>query len=466
MAALDDAIAAAAKLAKNARRFDEVFEAELAVAKHAEAGRVTFNQKKLQAIMERETELENARKAGTVQVVDYSVTAKEADQLRKELAVSQEVTRKAAVSDPLADVDYRHQTNGPEEFKARMPQLRDEEYASRAVLRIPGSANPGPRAREVAHGLAIDAEFQKLVSKTRASDPRQVERLKAIAGDTPYVTLDGTPQVMVHVDRMTDPTRTTIDEGFIQQLDEAYEVGLHSGTNVAAMRATIRNVDSARVQIQSLDDTVAELDGIASMDGALQSKFAQALDAYFYQKFSRGEGIARDGTVFDEFKEFAVVALQRMNLEGEEIAEQLRFFLTGMRELPLASSTPHYFLGKNGLLLQDVGGWKPQNVYDQLVDIFPDHFDELSAAYGNALGQSEKTVVVRKFIEDRGYDHIVYHNTVEDIGSLSVIHWKPEQMMSIMDPRVTGGTARGNATAMTSYIMGGVFSGASIRNRE
>ena len=64
---------------------------------------------------------------------------------------------------------------------------------------------------------------------------------------------------------------------------------------------------------------------------------------------------------------------------------------------------------------------------------------------------------MRRFIEDKGYDHIAYHNSVEDVGSISVIHWKPELMVSIMDPRLTGGTVPGKAASMAAYVMGGVF---------
>ena len=461
MAVLDDMIKAAGDVAKGARRYDEAFEVELAAATQANKAKTTLNESKLRAILERETEELNRANAG----VDRSKTRldlqDENDALVAEFEIQQETARVAGITDPAADVDIRFQTNGPEEYKARMSQLRNEEYAAKAVLQIPGSPNAGPSAKEIAQGLAIDENFQQIVKQNRKS-PRQEAAIKAAVGDTPYSALDGTPQVMVHIDGMTDPVRANTGE-FIQQLDEAYEVGVHSGTNEAAIRATIKDPDQTRMRIEDFDAEIIELDGLADMDGQLKSRFATTLNEFFTQKFTVGDDAARSPAIFDEFQDFARTALRRLGIEEDVVESEVRRFTARMRQMPLANSTPHYFNGQNGLLMADTGGWKPQAVFDQLQEIFPSQSQELDALFGNATGQAAKTSAIRKFIEDQGYDHIVYHNTVEDIGSLSVIHWKPEQMIPITDVRVTGDTANSKGAAMASYIMGGVFGGQAIQ---
>ena len=107
--------------------------------------------------------------------------------------------------------------------------------------------------------------------------------------------------------------------------------------------------------------------------------------------------------------------------------------------------------------MRDTGGWGPEVDFAQLVDIFPDETLKLDARFGSATGNEGKTAMLRQFIEEQGFDHIVYHNTVEEPGSLAVIHWKPEQMVSMTDPKVTGGQAQNQAQAMAAYVMGGVF---------
>lgn len=458
MAALDDALEAIAKLAKRASRFDSAFEAELRAANAVHARSVTFNQTKMKAILEREVAETNRVNAGVDPRNTVANMEAEARQLEQEAAVSEEVSRRVGISDPSADMDFRHQSNGPEEYTGRMVQLRNSEFVAKAV-------GGGFTPKDIDHGLAIDEAFQQIVKQSRR-DPRTEQAIKEVVGDTPYKSLDGTPQVMVHIDTFTDPVRAKTDE-FIQQLDEAYEIGVHSGTNQAALKATIGDPDAARLRIADFDQEIVELDALADMDGVLKKKFATTLDEYFYQKFARGEDALRDPALFDDFKAYATTALQRLGIEGDEAASELTRFVNRMKQLPTANSTAHYFNGQNGLLMKDVGGWKPSAVLEQLADdIFPEFKEALDVEFSAAVGQAAKTRVLRQFIEDRGYDHIVYHNTVEDVGSLSVIHWQPEQMIPIMDARVTGGTAQGNARAATSYIMGGVFGGTAIRDKE
>ena len=455
MAALDNALEAMAVAAKRTRRLDTAFEESLAVSARAARFERQATDAKMKAILEREVDEFNRANAGAAAkpVVETQAVKQAA---LADIKAAEETRRVAGVTDPKVDIDYRHQTNGPDEFKQRMSQLRDAEFASKAVVQVPGNPNAGPSAAELLPGLKRDEAFQTRVQRSRSKDPRYNARLSAVVGDTAYVTKDGTPQVMVHIDGMTDPVRANTGE-FIQQLDEAYELGLHSGTNEAAIGATVRDPAETARRVAEFDREIGELDFLADMDGDVEKSFVNALNEFFLQKFTRGEDAARSADVFDEFEKFATEAMRRVNMPEDTLRGTVRQFVSRMKQLPIPNSTPHYFNGQNGLYMQDTGGWKPQAVFDQLVDIFPDDTQSLDALFGAATGQAEKTAALRSFIEGKGYDHVVYHNTVEDIGSISVIHWKSEQMVSIFDPRLTKNSATGKAASMAAYVMGGVF---------
>ena len=110
------------------------------------------------------------------------------------------------------------------------------------------------------------------------------------------------------------------------------------------------------------------------------------------------------------------------------------------------------FRGKNGLLMKDLNAnFRPGNVAEQLEDIFPDDADEILAAASGT--RAEKTKKLQAFIESKGFDHIVYHNAVEDRGSVSIINWNPDLQKSVYDPELAGmGDKAASGAAAQAFI--------------
>jgi hypothetical protein len=144
-------------------------------------------------------------------------------------------------------------------------------------------------------------------------------------------------------------------------------------------------------------------------------------------------------------------------------------FVSGLKTMPTPSTTPFLFRGRNGLLLEDAGGFKAVGVANQLERIF-NNADDIAAidmALG-AAGETAKQQELIKFIESKGYDHAVYHNSVEDKGSLSIINWNADLMASPWARQFNQGPAD-QAQVATQYIMGALgFGGADaiIRDEE
>jgi hypothetical protein len=271
-------------------------------------------------------------------------------------------------------------------------------------------------------------------------------------GDSPY-----TGDLQFHVDRHTDITRPN---SFIQ-FEEPREFGVHSGTNAAA-EATISRGGIAEV-IMNQEQQAAAVAQVAGTLGIplkeLETTFARAADAHFRQVFTKKAGV----DVWDEVDEI----LERFVVEFGAPPDEARKFRMGLQSLPRPNTTPFLFRGRNGLLLEDTGGFKTNNVANQLQDIFNNQADieAIDVALGE-LGDANKQKALQKFIESKGYDHIIYHNSVEDKGSLSIINWNPDLMASPWDfPFVRNSAEQANAA--TSFVMSALgLGGASAAVRD
>jgi hypothetical protein len=148
--------------------------------------------------------------------------------------------------------------------------------------------------------------------------------------------------------------------------------------------------------------------------------------------------------MWDELEELLKEAFFNVDMP-EELALKL---IGDMRSMPTTVATPHLFRGKNGLLLQDNGNFYPGEVAKQLQQIFKDDWDEIEAAAGGSKVEGSKKLA--KFLESKGYDHIVYINAVEDRGLPSIINWNPELWVSIYDPSLHRGNSGSTAKAMAA----------------
>ncbi len=463
MALTKAALEALARAGKQVRKYDDVFDESLAASARASQAQVQMDTNKLRQMVEAQTAASNADATRVV------LTPEETAVVDRQVASAFEVDRLKGITDPNAAVDFRYQTTNTVEFAARIQnQFNDPDFATRVVE--PGKHDipaDSVRRRLLGEAIEVDKGFQAGINLFR-TDKRYLQNLDAVMGDTPYKGADGKPTVMVHIDEMTDPTRTTMEDGFIQQTPSANQIGNHSGTNNAAITATIKQDDEgfpdlAFLRIHTLDEAVKDLDMKDDSGKVLINEFNAALERHFVQKFS--EGGIKSNTLFDDFEKDAIRALERFIGDSETAHAEVKKWVSRAKRLPLANATPHYFNGKNGLWMEDTGGFYPEQVYRKLRDIFDSDADHLTldALWGSALGDEAKTVALRTFIEDKGFDHIVYHNSVEDVGTISVIHWKPEQMVSIFDPRLTANTPSSNARTAAAYVMGGIFGGQAVK---
>lgn len=383
-----------------------------------------------------------------------------------------EAARIESITDPLAARRFDHQTLGPEEFTTRLnDQLLDPEFSARSILNLDETDELGNIRTALDAGAASGQErqFVDTVDAVRSSKKRHQNIVEGIMtplakstrwktavdewhGDSPYAG-----DLQFHVDRHTDPTRPN---SFIQ-FDDPREFGIHSGTNEAA-ETTISRGGISEVMMNQEQQAAAVRQVAGTLDipvKELETTFARAIDAHFRQVFTKKAGV----NVWDEVDEI----LERFVKDFGAPPDEARKFRTGLQSLPRPSTTPFLFRGRNGLLLEDTGGFKTNNVANQLRDIFNNEADitAIDVALGE-LGDAQKQKALQKFMESKGYDHIVYHNSVEDKGSLSVINWNPDLMASPWDFPFTRNAGE-QANAATSFVMAAMgFGGASATVRD
>jgi hypothetical protein len=381
------------------------------------------------------------------------------DEIVRKEAEAFEQRRIARITDPTEEtgITFTHRT--PEEYKARIAQLEDPHYSVRSVQRATtGFEDFGEIdkfAESVEKAAIRDQVFQKQVVGKAMANPRFASRVKGWA--------DGAfeDRVFVHVDRQVDPIRAGTDD-FVQ-FENPPEMGVHSGSNLAAERATIRDAD---FEIRRMERINADLEiaaqGLEIPVSQIHELVGDSMNRYFLQRFKSGEKYISSAS-FDELGELLGEAMLEIGAPVE-LAEKL---IGDLRGMSTASTTPHFFRGKNGLYLDDKGAFRPQDVAEQLYEIFPDDFNAIDSA--NSGGHVERTKKIREFIESKGYDHIVYHNAVEDKGRLSIINWNPDLMKTIWDDEFTRGDIVQGANNAASYVMallGIGAGGATTRTQE
>ena len=384
-----------------------------------------------------------------------------------------EAARKDAIENPEAQPTINLQANDPEEFAARLNgQLRDPGYSARSVLATgdevgdlghtrasidAGHATPQEEmlVRTLDDITGAQVRHKKMVESILtplASNKRWKAATDEWMGDSPY-----SGDLQFHVDRFTDPTRK---DSFIQ-LKEPRELGIHSGSNDAAETAGLRHgADDAIKNQEEQAQAIAQVAGTLEEPlVAIERSFAQATNRHFTRLFSKNGDVDVWAEIEDIMEDFVEIA----GVPVSDIAK----FKSGMRQLPTPNTTPFLFRGKNGLLLEDNGGFGTDAVARQLESIF--NTDESFLAIQAALGESHTAArqkALQKFIESKGYDHAIYHNSVEDKGSLSIINWNPDLMASPWDARFHRNNAS-QASAATAYLMAMMgFGGVDVLLRD
>ena len=358
--------------------------------------------------------------------------------VRKGLTEEQEQFRVSELEDrtfsPSADVDLSAQARDPESFRRKYhQQLSDPDFSTRGGQLMHMDSPPLPKEM-IVESQINDFVFQGLAGG-QALRGRSGIRAMNWLGDSPYTRSFSSdkPRIFVHIDRHTDPTRPND----LIQFDDPWEMGVHSGTNEAAILATIGQGHTAQdalqgtmARLKQFDADLDELFGYSEFPKEDREVFVTALENHFRQRFTRG---GSDVETWEEAKEIIEGTLYDIGAPTELVNQ----YIAKAKNFPNANSTPHLFRGKNGLYLRDLGGFQAENVAKQLEQIFPDNLNEIKAAMSQSGGKNRQ-LALRKFIEDQGYDHIIYHNALEDRGSLSIINWNRDLYMPLYSEEILG----------------------------
>ncbi len=376
-------------------------------------------------------------------------------EVRQEIEIRQaqeaENARRNGVTSPMADLRLDHQTANAEEFTERLNgQLRSSEFSSNSVL-VGRSERFEKTVKESqdAHKATVETVLSGL-----RRNPRWVARSDEWIGDSPYKG-----DVMFHTDRVTDPTRP---DSFIQ-FEDPRELGIHAGTNRAAESVIKPGPDETLMlqqQMQSELDQAAS--GLNMSTDELNRSVVRALENKLVAKFRKGEGLF-DASLWDETMDTLTEFFTDINSRSPERAAE--GMLERLRGIPTPNTTPLLFRGRNGLLLEDTGGFAVGRVSRQLEQIFPDNVQAIDAALGVG-DRAAQTKAMTEFIESKGYDHIVYHNSVEDKGSLSIINWNPDLQRTPWHPDFTRDNPIEAAKQASAYVLGVLGVGSATVREE
>lgn len=375
--------------------------------------------------------------------------------------------REKALFDPTIDrrLAFEVQTESPEEFSKRYrEQFRDRDFAYRAAFgndphdTALAHLNMGPGPEQIKQQMGERAinelTFQFTVGRkvfNPIRSPRARSRALEWLGESPYVREGkdiNTPQIFVHMDRWADPNGSMMSQDPIQFSDEANELGMHSGSYLAAEQASVRDINEVMFRHQDFQNDIEQFAGLSDNPERVKEMIVETLEANLVDKF-KSFGKEGWGKVGQDLQDELNMLLVELGVPNPSM--EVATFLSRLRSLPVPSTTPHLFRGKNGLYLRDMGGFGPEEIGRQLKLLYPDETTKIDTILDG--GGPTTTKGLRKFIEDKGFDHVIYHNSAEDKGSISIINWNPDLWMSIYDPRLHK-SAEGQANAMAAYVLG------------
>lgn len=380
-------------------------------------------------------------------------------EIRAEISQAEEtaerLTRAHHINDADADpiVSLSYQTSTPEEFATRYrKQLVDPVTSVKAVNegRIP---DEDYIMRLETRRSAYEHQSSLLKHRVGKAIPRWRNRVDEYVGDSPYKF-----DVMYHLERTTDPTADLAKTDDFIQYHKPRELGVHAGTNEAAEGMLDKgSLEDLLMRQEEIGKDMHELAGFTGIPlKKLERIMGNEVTAHINRKFK-----ANQSPDFDPDEWTALVGRIENQL-GIDAASEAATILGRMKHMPTSNTTPTIFRGKNGLLLQDRGGFGPEEVRHQLEMLYPDDVDELLAIRGGGI--EETNLGLQKFIESKGFDHVIYHNSVEDKGMLSIINWNPDLMKSVYHADFAGGnTGQGAAAAAAAFMAVMGLTSADIR---
>lgn len=398
-----------------------------------------------------------------------SVPAKPAD-VRAEIARREEeqfeTARLTAIDPKNTKADLDMQARTPEEFIGRVEQMRNQEYAVSSI-----------NASDIFDNMAnpFDALTKHEDRYTRwAADAAPVHRvintspeLKAWAGEGVYtrggvygadVADPDSPAIFFRMDIKTDPRG---DLSPIQFDAAAREFGMHVGSKQAGMDIVspqVRSIDKKRAKaIESMFDDLAAplreegIDPKVLYKEALDEVRTNLFLRHGEQPFSTPSVDILNEVIDDFFGELNVSALSR-NIDGlRDVTQGSDVFKARLRSIMRTqlSETQHPLVTnvKQGLQVVDKGDNSVHNIAKDQVGrgIFDE--DELEAV--QRMPTEEANLRFREMLQEQGYDHLVYVNSAEDKGVLSLVLFNEANYENVLKPtRVRKGDPVGHKAAV------------------
>jgi len=360
-----------------------------------------------------------------------------------------ESARLVAITDPMVrNIEYRFQATTPDEFKMRVEnQLIDPEYRA-AVITADMLDGEMSSTRIILSDERRAYYNDRVLAGLRRNNARYQRLVDDLTKDNAWGD-----EVFFHIEyqHLTDEAMS-----FPQLGPKPNESGIHAGSYSAAVQATYKHDDVLIKRQKDFEWNLAR----AANDSGLEKKeleliVGKTLNDYFRTQFQQGRNAAAN-----VWNEVGMDLRERFIANGVE-PSQAAMWIAKMKGLPTPSVTPYFSLDKNGLFMPDAGNWYNDTVKGHLINIFPE--DEAIIV---ALPE-EHALGIQQYIESKGYDHIAYVNQAEDHGSISILSWKKENMVSIWDERFVG--RAGGPAAMAAFYMATAGMGqedADIRTEE
>ena len=411
------------------------------------------------------------------------------DRVARNEMVELENQRLKAISPENTKISILHQSKSAEEFKARVPQLTNPEFAKSSLDLIRSGSKEVKSLDEiplvdVKTSQEIKAAHSKFLSDTEKltrslmKDPRIGPQLKAWYGDGAYTRrmfgdtsdIADEPMIFFHIDTKTDPTGRPI----IQFSRDANEFGLHIGSADAIM-AFENIVKQPRLEFGTLTSILRKSDkkratNLAdAFDAAVQEQsqamFRRGGDDYIGRQATEElekaidgafEGLSADVKTWlveqDRLGNFDQLGLTGALERGTASVDRMKMILKARLKSQFDSTAyPVIPNVKNGLVLPDIQSWTARNISKELEGLGIIDDDTLFAI--QQASNAEGNDMLRSALNKAGYDHIAYHNANEDAGNLSLLLFEESTVQNALAPTV------GRQGAATRQQITNVFAG-------
>lgn len=385
----------------------------------------------------------------------------------------EEAARVAMVAPANRKVSFDHQANTPEEFTGRLEQFRDPKFSHEASIqgRWDNMENPDDRALAIAGRYDRWSQQNKPVADQMFhGNTREAIEAREFTDGTAYnaTFLDpkaskNDPLIFWHSDIRRDPRGEQL--GLIQFDDAANETGLHLGSHQAA--SDVKGSGGVKVRDEKLLENMKgifdELEEIAGpgVSGMYDEAFEELRTNMFLRLDERPFPVPTFdelGGVIDEFFE-NIQHLAQSRLDGDSLnrmkglisspdADVMKSRLRSMmRTVADPTMVPFVTNLRKGYYVPDLGRNTSLSflIHARGKGTFSDEAIDAAINTKNNAGQNQE---FHKMLEEKGYDHIIMHNSGEDKGVPSIIVWNSDHLKPLYGPGATNVNGSGTKAAM------------------